>query len=187
MARDARWRLRIRLSFLCWVCCVHELLCSCYLFSYPILVSLPFSHCPSDVVRINPRFEAITETNILRARAYLGEKIENSIRINNRSGSSLDLYWVDHNGNKDKLITLQDYTDQQYGSVVNNEFEAQEVATNDGPCATSPTGCRTARFKNHGGDERKSSCITSELCCHNLYFLCPSNAHSSCLICVFVL
>ena len=124
---------------------------------YPGVFLYTFRTFLSDVVRINPRFEAITETNALRARAYLGEKIESSIRINNRSGSSLDLYWVDHKGGKVKLITLQDNTDQNFGSVVNNEFEAQELATEYGPCASSPTGCRTARFKYHGGDERTSS------------------------------
>ena len=126
---------------------------------------------PPDVVRLNPNFEAVTETNQLRARAYLGETIEHSIRINNRSGSTLDLFWVDQGGRKVNLVTLPDYTDQNLGSIVNNEFEVQELDTGHGPCESSPTGCRTTRFKNHGGHERKYNIkIATSLLHHYSYY-----------------
>ena len=107
------------------------------------------------MVKINPDFETIKETNILRARAYLGETIESSVLVANRWGGSLHLYWVDHNGVKCKLATLENGADQTLKSYVNNEFEVQQLG--DCELEVDPArACRTARFKNHGGDPSES-------------------------------
>lgn len=106
------------------------------------------------MVHITSKFEAVFETSELRARAYLGELLETSMVIENRSGVALDMFWVDHDGTPTKMTTIPETKSQKLESWVNNEFML--VETGDCELESSGKPCRSTRFKNYGNDPSES-------------------------------
>ncbi|CAB9517663.1 expressed unknown protein [Seminavis robusta] len=99
-----------------------------------------------NVYKITKDFEAVHVTDNLRARAYAGETIASALTFQNSSGETVDIFWVDHTGNKVHLGPLNPGGTAAFDSFVGNEFAVQESGES---CGDS---CRITHVKNPGND-----------------------------------
>ena len=108
-----------------------------------------------DIFYITTDFQTKQETNPLQVKAHLGAVLDSYLKIINKSGSEVDLWYVARQSRSRSKLTpnepLYNGGMTAFNAYVGNEFEIHEA----GYSCQRKNNCRTVVFDNPGNDASK--------------------------------